>query len=626
MNGSKGKRTSTRRRHVRRATVVVQVAVCSAMLIGFAALAVDVGHLYCTRAELQRTADASAMAGASELGDFTRGDPLARARSAAQDYATRNTVLGQAIVLDPGSDIVFGRAEWNSAAHKYNFTPTEVFSNAIRVRTRRTADSVNGAVPLFFANVFGQSRKDMSAQATAVLTPRDIVFVMDLSISHNYDSCLHMFRKTDVANHGPWEYLWDKPLADQHGVAQPLDNNGQLGGPLFGNMKTWGDATTGPGWDFANDSGLVYLPQGSSWSLTSNWASQTLSAKGYGSYISSEMSVINSSAKDGDAAAYQRRVLVGLGIYRWKSGKIGGQPGGNGDNVIDAGEVETMVPYPSGSSNPSTFCTKVGGSWTGFVDYVRSSSSKMNVYNPDQYIYGDPGLRYRYGLKSWLSYGLETQGSDGSSPGFRGMPAQPMRAVVDAVQECLDIIGDLDSNDLCGTAAYGTYGYSPADKPNNLSWLTDDLTTIRNQVGVLHAAMWTGSTNMAQGIDKGVDVLMNSANARPNAAKVMLLITDGRPTRRRVNPDLNFDPMWEFEPDSPPKIDTKQAAADARARGVRIYTITVGAGCEPGYMDEIAQIGGGEGFHAQGDIAAYREQLQDIFQKLGGRRPIELIQ
>src|SRR5690606_38286178 len=110
----------------------------------------------------------------------------------------------------------------------------------------------------------------------------------------------------------------------------PVNANGKPEGPKLGNMKTWGTDVTGPGWNFDQDPGLIRLRRNSSWNLSTNMVSQTLSAKGYGTYNSAEISAINSSSYDNDAAAYRRRVLVALGIYRWRSGKNNGQSGGNG--------------------------------------------------------------------------------------------------------------------------------------------------------------------------------------------------------------------------------------------------------------------------------------------------------
>ena len=600
---------------------VTLVAVSSALLIGFAALAVDVGYLYVVRAELQRTADAAAHAATQELESFADGHALDRARAAAQEFATRNGVLGRPSSLT-ASDVTFGRAYVASDGGSYTFERDERSPNAVRVRVRRTADSPNGPVPLFFAHIFGMRTTNVSATATAALTPRDIVFVLDLSSSHNDDSQLRSYRNTEIANRQVWEHLWDEALAASLGKARPVEG-GLPAGPCLGNMNQWGTSTTGPDWNFAGDQGLVLLAKGSNWSLTSGWVSYTLNAHGYGTYTATEMSAINSSAQDGSTAAYQRRVLVALGIYRWKSGKSGGQPGGNGDNIIDASEVETMVPYPSSSSNPGTLCKQVGGSWESFVDYVAGSSSSMCRYDPARQLYGNPGLRYRFGLKTFVDYIQEKAVGDDVSPGLRGVPQQPMGAVADASLEMLNIIESLQSSDLVGIASYGTYGYGPAEKPDNMSWLTDDLDLLRAKIRSLQAGMWTSTTNMAQGIDRGVEVLLNSSAARPNAARYMILLTDGKPNQTRANPTEYYDELCQT---CPPRADAMAAARDARNQGIRIYTVSVGANADKALMDAIAAIGGGEHLHAEGSVAVYGQQLRQIFRKLGGERPLQLIE
>lgn len=616
----------------RRAAVIAQTAVCLTTMVGFAALAIDVGHMYKTRAELQRTADAAALAAAAELGDYTAGNPLERARAVAIEYAARNAVLGEPVVLD-GSDVIFGRSYISPSTGKYVFEPTEINPNAIRVRARRTQGSPSGPVPLYLASIFGIPHTNVSAAGTAVLTPRDIALVLDLSASHNDDSSLIHFRLTTLNNRDVWAHLWDSSLLEQpHAEGLP-------GGPTIGNMRDWGSAVTGPGWNFASDGGLVRLKRGTAWALSSAWASQTLEEKGFGSYTATEMSVINAANGAGtettpsnstQRANYRRRVRVALGLDRWKSGKPGGQPGGNGDNIIDAGEVAPMIPYPSAASNPVTHCKKVGGNWDGFIDYVSDITKADNItsetglsqrhlqYNPESTYYGHPDLRWRFGLKLFVDYIQDKYTGDSASPGMRGAPEQPMKAVADGVEHALEIIDQLDGNDLVGMAAYGTQGYGPVEKATHLSWLVDDLPGLRAKVAVFQAGMWSPNTNIAQGIDRGVDVLFDSSQARPNAAKIILLLTDGNANQVRSEPTYwDVDRAYQ---------DTLAAARDARDRGVRIYTISVGADSDQTLMEQVAAIGAGEHFHAAGEIAEYQQQLQDIFQNLGGKRPVALIQ
>ncbi len=719
------------RRARRRGAVVVQVAIAMTALMGFSALAIDVSMMYNARTELQRAADAAALAAASALGDYSQGNPLATARELAAEFAGSNTVLTAGVQLDT-SDVVFGRATINAATGKYEFTETETFPNAVRVRARRTEGSPSGAVPLFFANIFGISSTDIAAQATAVLVPRDIVFVLDLSASHNDDSSLRSYKATEIDNYEVWEHLKDQDLAlspktDSLGftssvsvtdngdgtstITVDLSSDGDGGtpslshvtfglpaeaqalaeatatseggypvsfgldpttgvsglkfdetalgeggaeterfsfsvpnaslkdmtvatkagggvdtsaqynlspGPLLGNMNTWGTATTGPGWDFAADPGLQRLKKGSAWSLTSDFVSQTLLQKGYGQYNSSEMNAINSSSYDSDTATYRRRVRVALGLDRWKSGKTGGQAGGNGDDKIDAGELETLVPYPSAASNPGTFSKKVGGSWDNFIDYVINSGSGMCRYDPDSGYYGDSGLRYRFGLKTWIDYLQEKKVGNSASPGFAGAPTQPMGAVADAAKLCMEVIEELDGDDRVGLASYGTYGYGPADKPANMSWLVEDYDAVREKVDTLQAGMWTSYTNIAQGIDEGREVLLAyDHGARREAAKVMILLTDGNANQTRANPTYD---------EAQARIDTEQAALDAAALGIQIHTVSVGYSADQELMQTVAQTGKGEWFHAEGSIDTYRAQLESIFRALGGKRPVILIQ
>src|SRR5690606_11028163 len=145
-------------------------------------------------------------------------------------------------------------------------------------------------------------------------------------------------------------------------------------------------------------------------------------------------------------------------IYRWKSGKPGGQPGGNGDNIIEANEVELIVLYPSSTNNPSG-SKKLGGSWDAFVDYVSDINKADNVtsntglphrflrYDPENTVYGNPNLRSRFGLKTFLDYVQQQQYRADDSPGLAGAPQQPMGAVAQGAKAAIQFIKNLEGND-----------------------------------------------------------------------------------------------------------------------------------------------------------------------------------
>ena len=214
------------------------------------------------------------------------------------------------------------------------------------------------------------------------------------------------------------------------------------------------------------------------------------------------MNVINSSTGAGtetstsnstQLAAYRRRVLIALGITRWESGKAGGQVGkvngtgaviGNGDNVIDASEVKSVVPYPSSASNPTTFSKQFGGTWDSVIDYVADTSKadtitsdtglsyRFEQYNPSHGVYGNPDLRWRFGLKMMVDY---IQQNQNTSPGLAGSPQLPFATGIDGIQT---IIGMLQSgqcdHDQVGLASFSQVGYGPMDYPTIMSWLTID--------------------------------------------------------------------------------------------------------------------------------------------------------
>jgi len=113
------------------------------------ALAIDVGMLTVTRTEAQRVADAAAMAGAGALIQVPNS---AYARAQAKQTAGYNDIRGsQAEVLDQDVDVDLGARE-------------------VTVRVLRTSERGN-PVGTFFARIFGVNTVDISAHATAWVTP-----------------------------------------------------------------------------------------------------------------------------------------------------------------------------------------------------------------------------------------------------------------------------------------------------------------------------------------------------------------------------------------------------------------------------------------------------------------------
>ena len=156
------------------------VAVTCPALLAFAALSVDIGALYDAKAQLQRCADAAALAGAGTLIDERRirnngGMTLEidrAARDAAYEYVTRNHVLGDSPRVDLNvlnrdtGDIVLGTLRDLSNYQEPLWTVNPDTYNSVRVRVRRDKER-NGPIGLFFARIVGLYTADVGAEATA---------------------------------------------------------------------------------------------------------------------------------------------------------------------------------------------------------------------------------------------------------------------------------------------------------------------------------------------------------------------------------------------------------------------------------------------------------------------------
>jgi hypothetical protein len=173
----------------RGATAVI-VAIVLAVLCGFVALSLDVGHLLSVRGELQNGADAAALAGAKRLNGTNLHFELSGARVDATNYA-RNHPTDQYDVepttIELGAWLPPARAcaevagvqtgATGSDGHKFcaisgNTEADAANINAVRVVTRRQGtpgETGGGAVPLAFGAFVGKNGpQEVGAEAIAV--------------------------------------------------------------------------------------------------------------------------------------------------------------------------------------------------------------------------------------------------------------------------------------------------------------------------------------------------------------------------------------------------------------------------------------------------------------------------
>ncbi len=149
----------------RRAAVVAFVAVASTLIAGFAAMTIDLGNLYIARTELQRAADAAALAAAGKLARYQSGISERLAENEARDIVEANPVQGRRVTIDPARDVQFGHAVFDSNRQRYDYVAGGVIPTAVKVNIRLSSDSPNGPVDMMFAGIWGRQSKNMVVSA-----------------------------------------------------------------------------------------------------------------------------------------------------------------------------------------------------------------------------------------------------------------------------------------------------------------------------------------------------------------------------------------------------------------------------------------------------------------------------
>jgi hypothetical protein len=166
-------RKSSPKRRQPKGAIIVLFAICLPAMIGMLALAIDCGNLLRHRANLQRGADAAALAGVRDLiPDIQGNQDLGVVRNTIREYTSNNvTNVESFTVLD--SDIEIGRYDPETIYSNLTILDSGVF-DTVRVTLRRDS-SANSPITLFFAGVFGIVESDVAATATAVLQKASIM-------------------------------------------------------------------------------------------------------------------------------------------------------------------------------------------------------------------------------------------------------------------------------------------------------------------------------------------------------------------------------------------------------------------------------------------------------------------
>ncbi len=160
------------RRTQRRGAVAAMTVVSSGVLVGFAALAIDVGRLYNAKEEMQRTADATALAGAAKVLDKHRlmgtpdtSDDRNLIQAEISRFASLNKIGNTAPAVS-SADVLVGYLTDPTNLSEPISTSDPNLINTVRVTIRRDS-TLNGPIGLWFAQIFGIRNASLTATAAA---------------------------------------------------------------------------------------------------------------------------------------------------------------------------------------------------------------------------------------------------------------------------------------------------------------------------------------------------------------------------------------------------------------------------------------------------------------------------
>ncbi len=568
-----------RRLSRRRGSIIVLAAFLMIVMLSILALTIDTGYMYTMQAQLDRSVDAAALAGAAGLIEGTEV-----ANESVIEYLVRNPV-GQPHSINTNDDLVQLTAQFLAEhAHDYDILwgnwnaetgqvePTDQLPSTISVSMRYPN------LPFFFARALGKDTFSVEAHAIAMYQPRDIVVVLDFSGSMNDDSELK-----SISTFGSEAIM---------GGLQTMYQ--ELGSPVYGNMQFQPQYITVNGQPPADAS----KPQ-----ITVEYRYNQV-------YVTSTLNLENVVLKFSDNST---RTFSGLsaktGTFSYNGKVIYRAWVKSGDNLSYEG-YNYGEPFDFSSTTiRSTIKTALGldtvaypypsGSWNSFIDYGRSNSTNTNA-----------GFRYKFGYANLINYWLEQQSAYARTPDLWKVSAQPVTSVKDAVDVFMDYVQEVDTNDRMALVVYDAADGNATVEVG----LTENFDLVAQTARQRQAGHYHDYTNIGAGMKSGRLELEN--NGRVGAFKMIVLMTDGQANWHNGYYDINaaYNSV----------ITEANAAA---ALHYPIVAISLGAGADTDLMESVAEITESRHFNIPGgqSVAAYREGLFEVFRAIADSRPLKLV-
>lgn len=569
----------------RRGNIVVLSAGVLVILLAFAAFTVDIGYLSLVKGQLQNSVDAATLAAAMELNpNGNQTVVTANVKQAVQDIASLNPVGGQpGLLVDPNTDIELGRRDWNSGSQSYvlTFGLAGQPYNIVRVTGRLDEIAVNDGInppytsdrriSTFFAPAIGHSKVKMLVTSVATFQPRDMMLVLDYSGSMNDDT---EFKSI--------------PSLGQSAITTAIQTMWtELGSPAYGNMPYQ------PAFQVANgvpaSTGIPHIDvtyRGKQVDVTSTLALNTVTLKFSNGNSQTFAGLSGLTGTFAGSGSNSNKRINQVWVKSESNTNLSPEALGERFNFTDTDIVArlnlTTYPHPSGS-------------WSGFINYVNTASSVNTA-----------GFRYKYGTMCLINYWNENHAMFSQTPGLSVCSTQPLTAAKNASDALINYVKEVKADDRIGLSIYTHNSTNAAILETGL---VTDLDTVKPLYRNRQAGHYDNMTNIGAGIKQARLELV--ANARPQAVRLIILMTDGVANRPTGNAE---------------GFALSEAALCSTAK-IKIMTISLGLGADQTLMQAIADATGGVHFNVPGagTIAQYEAQLMAVFQQIAADRPLKLL-
>ncbi len=598
--------------------------ILAVVLVGMLALTVDVGLIHTARREAQVAADSAALAAAAYVPTSTT-----EATAAAIEFAGYNKIDGTPITSSC-VEVQFGT--WSPSLGV--FTPAATPGNSVRVTIRRDATHA-GPVPLTFGRILNQTGFNVSRSAIAMTTPRDIIFVVDMSPSMNNDT--EPCWATTIINNAfntsspPIGTQLVQKMYSEMGWQTTFPGGQQyLGFPLL-------TLSQNDGWNYAvltdNDGPLTKATINTAYRILNTDSEPVRKDKAYRYIIDEQISKFfppnvkpDPKVKDTATRKYWSYYLDYLATPQLvRSNTKGGLRFKGTTKSAKLPEVELLYNVANSTYGNPFHLLQTAASTAEVNSHLNMIS--LRTYLQFMLDFGKDEVLQSSGVYTPLStnhpFFLKTNENVDGEDYVTPLSEQPMQAIRRALISTINLIktrnanvGDSNQLDRIAVLAMDSKTRTAADVV-----LTSDYNSVRNSCAMLQSSKEQVTASTATQLDANLvfagQQLLPTAQGRPFARKIVVILSDFYPTNSSYTQaqidayQLQYpypDYGWfhaiapppgvtdsRYEPNSTRRTNLNGALMAAHQRyatGVEIYGVKVGFSSSQTMADALAEFGG----------------------------------